>query len=597
MANNNISFGGQQLSTPGVYYADNVSAGLNSGNQFNLPLIYIGYSYNGASGKAYNFSNAQNLLAFIRGGPASGYVEALTNPSPSLAGANNITFIPVGANTPATLTLNNAAGSAALYLTTATSGIPSNLTQADVTVGSLYTTFTSNLTLYDGYAGTTFIGYNLGVPFQIAYTGTATGSGVSFQVSGASGVATNLLVNSPNAGESFNISLTSGQYSTVSSVVQYLNGTGFWTASLISSTGGALPSSSLTISGATTLTGPGTGAFNFLPVVSIPGDAAYWVNQPAVTIATATAATGASGNSPLANISLTHFSGATSTPPTTSSYASGFNLALSQAGWVVFADSNSSAVQQLGAQHVETASSTLYGAWRRFFTGSSVGDSVTTTLANAAAMNCLEACYFYPGLQIVSTTTGNTITYGGIMAAAMAAGIACANQVALPLTNKALNAAGVELSLTTSQINQLQQGGVCPIWLAGTNNSVPTIVSDQTTWQVDSNPLNVFTQQVACRWWLAYSMVNALEPFVGGIAAPTTLTSLANAAKAVLNASIYTPGSNGVLASWATGSLVVSYNGQTQQASITASATTVGQYRFITETVNIQLYSGTVSGG
>jgi hypothetical protein len=271
-------------------------------------------------------------------------------------------------------------------------------------------------------------------------------------------------------------------------------------------------------------------------------------------------------------------------------------VALNQPGWVVFADSNAPAVQQLGAQHAETASTTLYGRWRRFFTGSSLGDSVSATLANAAAMNSLESCYVYPGVQVVSTFTGNTITYGGLYAAAMAAGIACANQVALPLTNKSLNAVGVETNLTVSQINQLQQGGVIPVGLGGANGNTPTIISDQTTWQSDSNPLNVFTQQVACRWWLAYSMVNALQPYVGGIAAPSTLTNIANAAIAALNASVYTPGSNGVLASWATGSLVVSYSGATQQASITASATTVGQYRFITETVNIQLYSGTASG-
>jgi len=62
-----------------------------------------------------------------------------------------------------------------------------------------------------------------------------------------------------------------------------------------------------------------------------------------------------------------------------------------------------------------------------------------------------------------------------------------------------------------------------PIMLGGQMARLPTIISDFTTWQVDANPLNVFTQQVACRWWLAYTMRNALQPYIGGIASPDTL--------------------------------------------------------------------------
>jgi len=595
MPNNNISFGGNVIFEPGVYYQDNVTQYFVPANQLTLPLIYIGYAYNGASGQSYTFNTPAQLLSFIQGGPASGYVNALMNPSPNLVGSNNITFIPVGTNTPATQTLLNTNGSGAVTLTAATSGIPSNLVQAEVTVGSLYPTWTSNLTLFNGNTNATLTGNNLGVPFQLAYTGTATGS-VSYQVSGASGNVTNFIVSSPNTGESFNIPLASGNYSTVTQVVEYLNGTGFYSASLISDTGGLLPSSWLSPTGATSLTLPTTAALTYSPVVADPYDTLFWINQYGNTIATAALASGAQAGIPYATQSLTHFNGGTSTPPTNASYASGFNLALTLPGWVVFADNNSFAVQILGAQHVETASMPVNGANRRFFTGSSVGDSVATTLSNAAGMNSLESCYVYPGLKILNTTTGQLQTFGGLMGAAMAAGIASANQVALPLTNKSLNAQGVELNLTSSQINQLQIGGIMPIGLSGSNNTTPTIISDQTTWQVDSNPLNVFTQQVACRWWLAYTMRNALQPYVGQIASPDTLTQIANAAKAALNSSVYTPGSQGVLASWDASSLVVSYNGASQQASVSATATTVGDIRFITETLTLQLFSGTVSG-
>lgn len=592
MPNLNISFGGNVISIPGVYYADNVSQTYPGPAQQTLPLIFLGYGYNGSSGTAYSFTSSTDLLNFLRGGPCSLYVEPLTNPSPNLVGSNNILFIPVGTNIPATITLNNALGSAALLLSTATSGVPSNLTQVEVVSGFLYPAYTSTITLFDGYANTQATGINLGVPFQLAYAGTAT-SGLSYTVAGTAGAATSLTVTSPNPGESVTISLVSGAYSTVTSVIEYLNGTGLWAANIISSTGGQLPSSYLSPVSSYALSAVTSGGvFQYAPVVAIPYDANYWLNQFGQTIATSVVSGTPSATSPLANIPLTHFAGGTSTPPTNSSYAAGFNLALSYPGWVVFADSNALAVQILGAQHVETASEPVNSSWRRFFTGSSPGDSINTTLTNAAMMNCLEACYFYPGVQVVNTNTGQVQVQGGLYAAAMGAGIASANQVALPLTNKPLNAAGVEVVLTNSQINQLQIGGVVPIALGGANNNTPIIVSDQTTWQFDSNPLNVFTQQVACRWWLAYTMQRALKAYVGGIAAPQTLVQIANAAKAALNDSIYTPGSNGVLASWDTSSLNVTYTGSTQTAAVSAQATTVGQYRFITETIFIQLYSG-----
>lgn len=598
MANLNINFGGQVLSRPGVYYQDIVTPPVNPALS-TPPLIFIGYGYNGASGVAYNFTNAQDLTTFLRGGPAAAYVLPLTTPGPAVVGANNITFIPAGTNTPATITLDNSAASGVLVLTTATSGVPSNLTQVEVVSGSLYPSQTSTVSLYDGYAGVEAIGNNLGVPFQVAYTGSATGS-LSFAVSGTNGAVTGLFLNSPNAGESVLVPLGSGTYATTSAVVEYINGTGYWTASLISDTAGELPSTYLSPSSGA-LAASGAAGYAFSGVVAYPYDAYYWINQFGQSIATAAVTGVPSATSPLANIPLTHFTGATSTPPTNGNYAACFNTALNQAGWVVFADSNSLAVQLLGSQHAETASTPLYGAYRRFFTGSSLGDSVATTLANAAAMNANSSCYVYPGLKVVNTTTSQVQTQPGLYAAALAAGIASANQVALPLTNKSINAAGLEVLLTPSQINALQIGGVIPVALGGANGTTPVIVSDQTTWQVDNNPLNALTQQIACRWWLAYTMINALQQYVGGIASPDTLTQIANSAKAALNASIFTPGSNGVLTGWDAASLDVKYDGATQTALVTATATTVGQFRFITEQVTIQLFSGsatvTAAGG
>jgi hypothetical protein len=209
--------------------------------------------------------------------------------------------------------------------------------------------------------------------------------------------------------------------------------------------------------------------------------------------------------------------------------------------------------------------------------------------------------YAYPGIYRTNTNTGQNQLYGGLYVAAAAAAIAAGNIVALPLTNKVLNGNGVESAnagapLTQSQLLSLQNNGVMALWTTTQVNGPPTLLSDMTTWQADNNVENTSSQQVACRYWLAYSVVNTLRNYVGTIATPTTETNILNALVKTLNALIYTGGSsNGVLAAWNKSSLVLTYNGTQQLASITVSVQLVGQNRYITCYASVQPLSFTVT--
>ena len=78
-------------------------------------------------------------------------------------------------------------------------------------------------------------------------------------------------------------------------------------------------------------------------------------------------------------------------------------------------------------------------------------------------------------------------------------------------------------------------------------------------------------------------MVNVLQKYIGTIAYPVQEITILNSVKSALNALLYTGGSsNGVLSSWDSSSLVLTYNGPTQTASITVSVQLVGQNRYIT---------------
>ena len=592
----NQRFQGQTLILPGAYYADSVAGATPLAPPPTPPLIFIGYGYGGKPLKPQTFVSPQDLQTAIRGGPCSGFVPFLTSPSGQLTGAQVVTFINVGENTQSTLALNNASGNAALTLTSTDYGPPSNLLQCTIGSGS---TAGKKVTLFDSFANKTAVGDNLGVPFQLAYTGTAS-SGVTLAISAIGLNATQIVITSPNAGESQAINIGGGQYTTIAQIAQFLNGTGFYSAVPVGD--GTLPATYLDAVSGVTLNKPVSGVNQYVNVTASLGSVIYWVNQYASTIATAAVAntvTGYVAGLAPANVPATSFIGAVGVPPTNTDYANALNVALTLPGWAVFIDSNAAAVQALGAQHVLQASTPSTGAWRRFFTGSNVGDSVATTIAAAQALNAEVATYAYPGIWRNDPKSGVNTLYGGLYAAAAAAGMATGNSAAIPLTNKQITGNGVEVALTLSQINQLQQagvmciGGAVPPGAAGAGTgalgqSPPTIISDLTTWQSDNNPEHVFNQQVACRHFVAYSLVAAMKPYVGTVAAPITLTQLRNAVKSTLNALIYTPGGTGVIAAWDPNSLALNYNGTTQTLAITVNVTLVGQNRFITVFVPVQ---------
>ena len=570
-----INFQGGFIPLPGVYYADNVSA-VNQNNVLTTPpLIFLGYGYGPKPFTVNTYYNPQNLITALRGGPAAAYVPFITNPSPQYTGAQQITFIDVSSNTQSTLNLQNSGSTTALALTSTLYGPPSNLLQASVASNSGSGV---NITLIDNYTKTQTTGTGLGVPLQIAYVGSVTGNvGVTITASA-------ILASSSVPAESTFIPIGSGGYTTVSQLVQAIDGTSAWTANVFSATAGTLPASGLTASGmgwSVTVTGT-TATPVYQNVYAYLNDPAFWVNNFASSFATAVASgTDVSGNA-LVSGQAKYFTGAVGGAPTTASYASGFNIALQYPGWVVFADSNTPAVRALGAQHAYTASTTPYGMWRRFVTGSLSGETAASAQTNASALNAKETIYVWPGITQVSVQTGLPTTYNGLYSAAMVAGIIAGAPVNIPLTNKQLNGTGVEQTVNTTTLANLQNNGVLALFMP-LGSAVPVVLSDMTTWQSDNNVENTSSQQVAARQWLAYTTVNALQPWVGSIAAPVNEALILRSLIHAYNGAIYAGGSSqGVIASWDAKSLTLNYNGSNQLASITVNVVLVGQNRYIT---------------
>jgi len=287
------------------------------------------------------------------------------------------------------------------------------------------------------------------------------------------------------------------------------------------------------------------------------------------------------------DIGFVNFANGTNQVPSLSNYASGFNVALNSPAWVIFADNNSAGVRALGAEHVQLASSPPVRSWRRFITGSALNEFATTAENNARNTNQLNVTYCWPGIQRTNITTGLNQVYDGLHVAAAIAGMMTGNPVPTPLTNKTLIGNGIEQITDIATYGNLQNNGVLTLSFPN-DTKIPTLLTDVTTWQNDSVAANVFNQEVACRYALAYYTVRTLNQYCGTIASNITIVNPRNAYIALLNSLIYSSvNSVGILNSWDPNSLIVKFIGTGQVLQVTVNVVFVGQIRFITVNVTV----------
>ena len=589
--NMNTFFEGEELIVAGTYYADNVSNVLQFPSTGPLPLIYIGFGNGPAPKVPVQFNSLLQAQASLRGGQSASYLTPmfLPSPDPTLNGVNTIIYIEAGENTQSTMSLKDTAGTVVINASSAMYGVSANLLQYNVnTSPSSNPVGGCQVSITDGYTNQTISKNNLGIPMQVAYLGSQTG--VTFSVVASGGVVTEFEVSSPLASESYTIPINSS--TTVAYLVAYLNGTGNYSASVISD--GNLPAQDLDVVASVSLPSGVAGTYVYTNVTSYLPDVVYWLNNYAgnfifTNSASIVSGTVSSSTTQVASAPNTNFTGGQSIPPTTADYTNALIAAETVTGWTVFMDSNVPANIMMGAQHAELMSSITEKNPRRFFSGSTVGDTATYTEGICKNLNSITTSYVYPGLQIISQTTGLPTTKGGLYVAAACAGLSCGNRVAEPLTNKQINGIGVEVALNTSTINGLQKSG-CIIIQQSNSTGIPTLINDFTTWQGDNNVENVLNQQVACRFATNYYINNLLQPYVGQIAAGViSLGKVKTQVIAGLNNIMYTgPGSSGWVAAWNPASLNLNFNGANMTLAFSASLVFVGQNRFITSYITVE---------
>lgn len=585
------TLGGQTLVYPGVYSSIVPQTGLPNANA-TPPILLIGSAAGGNYNTPYTFSSWSDLQVFVRGGNIANYIPYFAQPSPSTAVnvSNNITFINVSPNVASTLTVNTTQAGSSVVLEAANPGAPSNLLNIQISANASYSA-AMDVTIIDGYSNAAVGGIGLGVPFLLAYNGAAS-SGVTYNIT-----ATEFVLSSPNPGESFTFSL--GSFSTVSQLVSAINETGVYEAVLFSSTDGNLPTSAWSESYATlpsspqSLSPPTSGQLNYAAVVVGLPDFIYWVQNIANALVSIKSINASANAWPLVTMGVTYFTGGQTVAPQVSDYANGFATALNVPAWIVWCDSNSYTVQLLGAEHAKQASQAGVGGYRRFITGSVLGATPAQAIETASALSSKETTFVYPGLKVVNNVTQTPQVISGHAASALVASYFAGQYPSQSIINVPLNATGVEQPLTTAQVQQLLSAGVM-VLAQRLGNTAPAVVQDVTTWQADSNPVNVFNMLVGAAQWTAYSLNNSLLRFIGAPASAQTLANVQHAVKKTLNALIYSSTNPiGVLNSWDPNSLKVTYNGNNQSYNVSVSVQLINESNYVLITLGTSAYGAT----
>jgi hypothetical protein len=142
----------------------------------------------------------------------------------------------------------------------------------------------------------------------------------------------------------------------------------------------------------------------------------------------------------------------------------------------------------------------------------------------------------------------------------------------------------------------LISSGVFVLYLPQDTN-VPTFAQDLTTWQVNNNSSLLYNQQVSIDQFLSYVLFQTGQPYVGTIASTFDQTNILKAYKALLNGLINSStNSNGILNSWDSSSLTITYNSAQQLQAISVNVVPVGQNIYITVTANVQPLNLTIQG-
>ena len=438
-----VTFNGNRIVHPGAYDAIDASAMVvPTAGGANLPII-VGSADAGEPGVVKWFSDPSSALEYLRGGDLYHAVNLMFSPTPEGGGGASIVgVVPSNTLTKAAVTVGG------LTITSKEYGEGGNRTTCSMVPGTIAGTKKFSAYRWDLEKMDTFD--NLGAAIKLRYTGNAVYAAVDVIVTSgkATKIQTKIGADAASAAVEISIDLTTGQYSTIESIIKYLSTISSYQADYVSYWNYDLPSSALDAMSAVNIKDT-----NYL--MALKADIALQVSNysSVVDVATSDAA--------IADFQTASLAGGTA-GPLPASWAPVFAKLKSTFSNILVVLSASPTIHAEALAHISEMESRQQK--QMMFTGGTTGESCDQAKQRAATLNSSRAVLCYPGIYHKAINSGK-VPLAPYFTAAMIAGRVCGVDASEPITFDYFNLIALEKDLLAGDpdVDDLITSGVCTL--------------------------------------------------------------------------------------------------------------------------------------
>lgn len=500
-----VFFNGRLWVSPATMSVIDDSAMFNKNASVGNVLAIIGKAEGGKPYEALAFGSAQEARAVLRGGMALKAVEKAFDPSSETAGPSTVIFVRVNPATQSSLMLKDVSSADVIELKSEGYGLFTNDIKVKVEAGS---SLGKKVTTQFGndYYSADNVGRNC---FSVQYTGSETTA-----VFSATEDSVTITAGSTVVGIDLN------SYPTVGQVVDRINATAGWTATVLDANGEKAALGGLdNVSGQNVKTSAYTVTGHTQAIVD-------WFNSTGEGFITATRK---SGKTPV-NVSFTYLSGGSDGVTTTTEWQKGFDtLQTVDVQWVVPVSADA-AIHAMTDSHCAYMSN-IARMERRAIVGGDTGVTDDAAISAAKAINSDRTSYTHLGIYDYNSA-GKLTLYPAYIAAALLAGAFSGVNPGTALTNRTLKIRGIERKLRNpTDTDKLILGGVLAI------EDTPKgykCVKSITTWLANTNYNRVeVSVGVACDF-VSRNVRNILDDLRGKKGSPAILSEAVSRVDSIL---------------------------------------------------------------
>jgi hypothetical protein len=507
-------FDGRLLTTPTVATAVYDQGMLDRNPAVGNTLAIVGVSTGGKPNHAHSLTDVSTARKTLSGGVLLRAVEMAFSPSGETAGPQHIVAVRIGNPTQATLQLSGSGGGACLNISSTDYGVAANNCTVKVETGTLTG---KKLTVTRGTEQ--YVGDNLArEAFQVSYSGASTSGTVVI----TDAVIAMELHQDPSGSASVD-TFNFDAYPTVQDVVNRINnhaGTG-WTATVTA--GSADKPTAATFDNVAAMQVKSAWGTATQHVQAI----ADWINSTQEGLIDAERV--AASTQPPANGGPTYLSGASDgSPPDGTAWANGLEVLRNEdVQWIVPLSGDSTVWAAVDAHCAYM--STVAKRERRAFVGGDIGVSAATAKTNAALVNSDRVAYCYPGIYHYDSAAifnlRRPTLYPAYMTAVLLGGAFAGLTPGETMTNKPIKCLGLETTVNApGDTDELIRAGVLTVYKD--HRGALRVARAISTWLNDTRYNRVEVSTGVAVDYVTRSVREALQPYVGRKATPTTLQSV-----------------------------------------------------------------------